>query len=113
MLVDVLASEKIIQHLKVLMPMVQGLDSDDKQKAYVTFAWTFILEGDVEEALKLIDLLTPEYIKSTMLTQMESDSTFDNMVEVVANGLLSAKICTLSHNDLLVPGTYIAPVAYA
>jgi hypothetical protein len=90
--VDVLASEKIRRELRFLMPQLQTLDADSRQKAYIAVAWSFVLGGDIEEALKLVDLLTPEYIQVTMPAQMDLDPTFDKMVEVVANALVEAQV---------------------
>lgn len=103
--VDVLASEKVRRELKFLMPEFQKLDPDNKQKAYVAVAWAFVREGDMDEALKLVDLLTPEYVQNVMPAQMDRDPAFNKMAEVVANALVEAQV----HVPLYTPpaGVYV------
>jgi hypothetical protein len=73
---------------------------DDKQKAFVAVAWTFARAGDIDEVLKLMDQLTPEYVQAVMPEQMSQDRSFDQMAEVVA--------CALVNSGIHVP-QYVAP----
>lgn len=90
--VDVIASQAVSRQFQALLPALQETDPDNRQKAFVAVAWTFVREGDIEEALKVVDLLTPEYVQNVMPGQMERDPAFDRMAEVVANALVEAEI---------------------
>ena len=89
---DLLASEKTRRELLLLMPSFDVLDPENRQKAYVAAAWSFVRAGDLEEALKLLDLLTPEYVQNVMPGQMERDPAFDKMCEVVTRALVEANV---------------------
>ena len=90
--VDVLASESVRRQLQLLMPALQQEHPDNRQKAFIAVAWTFVREGDIEEALKLVDLLTPEYVQNVMPGQMDLDPAFAKMAEVVAGALVEAGV---------------------
>ncbi len=90
--VDVLGSEVVRRQLQVLMPVLQQEHPDNRQKAFVAVAWTFVREGDIEEALKLVDLLTSEYVQNVMPGQMDSDPAFAKMAETVAVAICDAQI---------------------
>lgn len=109
--VDVLGSEARRRELKVLMPAFQQLDLDDRHKAYVAAAWAFVREGDVDEALKLVDLLPLAYIQNVMPGQMERDPAFDRMCEVVANALVDAQVHVPAYKPA--PGVFVAPAGRA
>lgn len=109
--VDVLAAEERRRELKVLMPAFQMLDPNDRHKAYVAAAWAFVREGDIEEALRLVDLLPLDYVTSVMPAQMDQDPAFDHMCEVVANALVDAQV----HVPVYHPpsGTFVASAGLA
>lgn len=109
--VDVLGSEVRRRELKVLMPAFQQLDPDNRHKAYVAAAWAFVREGDIEEALKLVDLLPVEYVQNVMPGQMDRDPAFDRMCEVVASALVDAQVHVPAYKAP--PGTFVAPAARA
>ena len=103
--VDVLASEGVRRQLQLLMPALQQENPDNRQKAFIAVAWTFVREGDIEEALKLVDLLTPEYVQDVMPGQMDRDPAFAKMAEVVASALVEAGIHVPSYTAP--NGTYV------
>ena len=92
MICDELASEKVRRELIHLLPALQQLPPEHRQKAYVTIAWSYIHEGNLEEALKYLDQLDPEYIQGPMLAQMAADRAFDQMAEKVAKALVDNNI---------------------
>lgn len=108
---DILAVEKSRRDLQRFMPMFQAMDNDTRQKAFVVAAWTFVRDGDVEEALKLVDLLTPEYVRDVMPLQMATDPAFDQMAEIVANALVEANVHIPSYTPT--SGQYVAPSGLA
>jgi hypothetical protein len=103
--VDVLASEGVRRQLRMLMPALQWEHPNNRQKAYVAVAWSFVREGDIEEALKLVDLLTLDYVQNVMPEQMDRDPAFAKMAEVVAAAIVDAGIHTPSYT---VPGNTYA-----
>ncbi len=96
--VDVLASESVRRQLRMLMPALQRESPDNQQKAYVAVAWSFVREGDIEEALKLVDLLTPHYVENVLSGQMDRDPAFAKMAEVVAIAIVDAGIHVPSYH---------------
>lgn len=90
--VDLLASERVRRRLQVLMPHFQQLEPNERQKAFVVAAWDYVRNDDIDEALKLIDLLTPEYVRDVMPLQMKSDPAFDFQAGLVAEAIVDAGV---------------------
>jgi hypothetical protein len=96
--VNVLGSERVRRELVFLTPQFRDLNANDLQKMYLSVAWRYVLEGDIEEALKFLDQISPEYVKDLMLQHMDTDPSFCTMVETVAKALTDANIYIPSYN---------------
>ena len=90
--VDCLGSEKVRRELKFLMPALQQEHPDVRHKAYVAVAWSFLRYNDLDEALKVLDLIPAEYVREVMPKQMSTDPAFDRMTEAVARALVDGQV---------------------
>lgn len=103
MIVDMLASETARRDLAYLLPAISTLPPDERMKMLIISAWPFVRAGDIEEALNVMDSITPEYVCDVMPKQMAQDPFFDHVVEVIANALVEAEV----HVPTYIPPTNI------
>ncbi len=91
--VDVLRVESKRRELKVLLPHIMKVsDPDQRYKSLVAAAWSFAVEGELEEMTKLLNLVPADYVRETMPYQMAQDPYFDAMCEAITNTIIEGKV---------------------